>query len=96
MAHGPEVVRDNMGHANIDVTQNVYGKSWWEERVEAVTRAVDAISVASQNSEEDQANRTAQAIAAFRNEDRVPLWMRQQESKFSNCWVTALSIARCK
>jgi integrase len=29
----PEVVRDNMGHANIDVTQNVYGKSWWEERV---------------------------------------------------------------
>jgi integrase len=28
----PEVVRDNMGHANIDVTQNVYGKSWWEER----------------------------------------------------------------
>jgi len=96
MAHGPEVVRDNMGHANIDVTQNVYGKSWWEERVEAVTRAVDAISVASQNSEEDQANRTAQAIAAFRNEDRVPLWMPQQESKISNCWVTAVSIARCK
>ena len=27
----PEVVRDNMGHANIDVTQNVYGKNWWEE-----------------------------------------------------------------
>ena len=25
----PEVGRDNMGHANIDVTQNVYGKSWW-------------------------------------------------------------------
>jgi len=38
----PEVVRDNMGHANIDVTQNVYGKSWWEERVEAVTRAAAA------------------------------------------------------
>jgi site-specific recombinase XerD len=34
----PEVVRDNMGHANIDVTQNVYGKSWWEERVDAVKR----------------------------------------------------------
>ena len=27
----PEMVRDNMGHANIDVTQIVYGKSWWEE-----------------------------------------------------------------
>jgi hypothetical protein len=23
----PEIVRDNMGHANIDVTRNVYGKS---------------------------------------------------------------------
>lgn len=44
----PEVVRDNMGHANIDVTQNVYGKSWWEERVEAVTRAVEAVSVATE------------------------------------------------
>jgi hypothetical protein len=31
----PEVVRDNMGHANICVTHNVYGKSWWEERVDA-------------------------------------------------------------
>ena len=39
----PEVTRDNMGHANIDLTQNVYGRSWWEERVEAVTRTVEAI-----------------------------------------------------
>lgn len=39
----PEVTRDNMGHANIDVTQNVYGRSWWEERVQAVTRTVEAI-----------------------------------------------------
>ena len=36
----PEVVRNNMGHANIAVTQNVYGKSWREERVGAVTEAV--------------------------------------------------------
>jgi integrase len=27
----PEIVRDNMGHANIDVTQDVYGKSRWED-----------------------------------------------------------------
>jgi integrase len=33
MGARPEVTRDNMGHANNDVTQNVY--SWWEERVEA-------------------------------------------------------------
>jgi hypothetical protein len=39
----PEVIRDNMGHATIDVTQNVYGKSWWDERVEAVSKAAAAI-----------------------------------------------------
>ena len=33
----PEMVRDNMGHANIDVTQNVYGKSWWEEPSKELT-----------------------------------------------------------
>ena len=49
----PEVVRDNMGHANIDVTQNVYGKSWWEERVNAVTRAVEAVATAAQNAEKE-------------------------------------------
>ncbi len=35
----PEVTRDNMGHATVDVTQNVYNRTWWEERVEAVSRA---------------------------------------------------------
>jgi len=39
----PEVIRDNMGHSTIDVTQNVYGKSWWEERIDAVTRAAAAV-----------------------------------------------------
>ena len=24
-------MRDNLGHANIDVTQIVYGNNWWEE-----------------------------------------------------------------
>jgi hypothetical protein len=28
-----------MGHATVDVTQNVYNKTWWEERVEAVSMA---------------------------------------------------------
>jgi hypothetical protein len=39
----PEVVRDNLGHANIDVTQIVYITNWWEERVDAVTQAVEAV-----------------------------------------------------
>jgi hypothetical protein len=35
-------VWDILGHANFDVTQNVYGNSWWEERVDAVIQAVEA------------------------------------------------------
>jgi hypothetical protein len=33
----PDHVRVNLGLANVHVTQIVYGKSWWEERVDAVT-----------------------------------------------------------
>ncbi len=38
-----EVVRDNMGHSDIDQTQNIYGKSWWDERTDAVTGAVSVV-----------------------------------------------------
>ncbi len=38
-----KVVRDNMGHSDIDPTQNIYGKSWWDERVVAVNHAVAAV-----------------------------------------------------
>jgi len=37
----PEIVRNILGHVDIRMTQNVYGKSWWEERVDAVTQAVE-------------------------------------------------------
>lgn len=55
----PEVVRDKMGHANIDVTQNVYGKSWWEERVDAVTQAVEAVINAAQKCRESREKESA-------------------------------------
>jgi integrase len=32
----PEVTRDNMGHSTVDVTQNIYTGTWWEQRAEAV------------------------------------------------------------
>ena len=38
-----------MGHANIDVIPNVYGKSWWEERVDVPTRAAEAASAGTEN-----------------------------------------------
>lgn len=75
----PEVVRDNMGHANIDVTQNVYGKSWWEERVDAVTRAVEAVAAATEKAEakQDQPEPSSN--------EWVPLWVPQQEAKIASC-----------
>ena len=39
----PEVTRDNMGHATVDVTQNVYNRTWWEERVQAVSLAAASV-----------------------------------------------------
>ena len=74
----PEVVRDNMGHANIDVTQNVYGKSWWEELVNAVTRAVDAVSAAAKNPQSDQPN-------SVNNGEWVPLWVPQGKTEIASC-----------
>jgi hypothetical protein len=39
----PEVTLDNMGHATVDITQNVHNRAWWEKRVEAVS--MDAATV---------------------------------------------------
>ena len=78
----PEVVRDNMGHANIDVTQNVYGKSWWEERVDAVTRAVEAVSAATENAQKAEAKPDQPETV---NNEWVPLWVPQQEAKIASC-----------
>jgi hypothetical protein len=78
----PEVVRDNIGHANIDVTQNVYGKSWWEECVDAVTRAVEAVSAATENAEKAEAKKDQPESVS---NEWVPLWVPQQEAKIASC-----------
>ena len=39
----PEVTRDNMGHATVEVTQNAHNRTWWEERVEAVSMAAATV-----------------------------------------------------
>jgi len=62
----PEVVRDNMGHANIDVTQNVYDKSWWEERVDAVTQAVEAVTNAAQNAEKEEKKNQPESVSNYK------------------------------
>ncbi|PSH03124.1 MAG: hypothetical protein CXZ00_13955 [Acidobacteria bacterium] len=50
-----EVARDNMGHAGStgSITLDVYSKSWWEERVDAVTRVVEAVFTEPEAKEEE-------------------------------------------
>ena len=50
-----EVARDNMGHAGStgSITLDVYSKTWWEERVDAVTRVVEAVMTEPERKEED-------------------------------------------
>ncbi len=58
MAEGRRLCGTPWFTRNIDVTQNVYAKSWWEERVDALTQAVEAITDAAkcrERKEKDQA-----------------------------------------
>jgi integrase len=48
----PEVTRDNMGHSTVDITQNIYTGSWWEQRTEAV-RAIGELIWGSENKPAD-------------------------------------------
>jgi hypothetical protein len=50
----PDEVRDILGHVDICVTQNVHGKNCWEERGDAVTRAVEAMTNSAQNAEKEE------------------------------------------
>jgi hypothetical protein len=43
-----------MGHVDVGVTQNVYSKNCWEEREDAVTQAVEAMTNAAQNAEKEE------------------------------------------
>ena len=51
-----EVARDNMGHAGStgSITLDVYSKTWWEERVDAVTRVVEAVMTEPEVKKEDE------------------------------------------
>jgi len=65
-----------MGHANIDVTQNVYGKSLWEERVDAVTEAVEDVTKAAQ-----MPRKKRRRISLNRSATNGA-----QEARITSCW----------
>jgi hypothetical protein len=51
-----EVVRDNMGHVGSSgsITLDVYSKTWWDERVEAVSRVVEAVFTEPDKEDEEK------------------------------------------
>jgi integrase len=51
-----EIARDDMGHAVSlgSITLDVYSKTWWNERVEAVTRIVEAVFAEPDKEEEEK------------------------------------------
>ena len=51
-----------MGHSEIDVTQNIYGKSWWEERVDAVSDVVAMLMSDKHDPESGKMETDAQAM----------------------------------
>jgi hypothetical protein len=69
----PETIRDNMGHANIDVTQNLSSKTCWDERVSAVTATVDSVYPVSVAQAENEQH------APECEFDWVPCWVPQAD-----------------
>ena len=56
-----EIARDNMGHAGGtgSITLDVYSKSWWEERVDTVTRVVEAVLTEPEEKKEETSGTAA-------------------------------------
>jgi hypothetical protein len=83
------MARDNMGHAGStgSITLDVYSKTWWDERVDAVTRVVDAV-LAAQPEETESPSSPVQVHdveAGMKNTvpgaEWVPFWVPQQEDE---------------
>ena len=76
-----ETSNANRNFTTIRSKSSARGKSWWEERVDPVTRAVEAVSVATQNAE----NEAKQDQPKSFSNEWVPLWVPQQEAKIASC-----------
>jgi broad specificity phosphatase PhoE len=75
-----EIARDNMGHAGStgSITLDVYSKTWWEERVDAVTRVVEAVFTEPDEKQEKEIATPLKALPdGGDGEDWVPFWVPQ-------------------
>ena len=80
-----EVARDNMGHAGNtgSVTLDVYSKTWWDERVEAVTRVVEAVFTEPED-EGKNVSRLNNVREGGSADEWEPFWEPQQQPSTCN------------
>jgi integrase len=71
-----EVARDNMGHAGSSgsITLDVYSKTWWNERVDAVSRVVEAVFAATDEDDNDVTTPPAVDTDSGSGKEWEPFW----------------------
>lgn len=71
-----EVARDNMGHScnSGSITLDVYSKTWWDERVDAVTRVVEAVFTEPDKKEEKNTGEESNLRRYRPGETWEPFW----------------------
>ena len=50
-----EVARDNMGHSECPTTLEIYSKTWWDERLAAVSAVVDLVMKSDEKKDSEKA-----------------------------------------
>jgi len=86
-----EIARDNMGHAGGtgSITLDVYSKSWWDERVETVTRVVEAVMT---EPEDIDGNSNAKALKPHREGADGNLWEPFWEPQGNKPGLTSMQV----
>jgi hypothetical protein len=69
-----EIARDNMGHSGGtgSITLDVCSKTWWEERVDTVTRVVEAVMTEPDPEKQAEIVNAPKNLSA--NKLRAPFW----------------------
>ena len=70
----PEAIRDNMGHSQVSMTMDGYSRSWWDERVCAVSQAVADVFAAPAAAPPDQTKNADNQPEGKKKTDWVPFW----------------------
>jgi hypothetical protein len=74
-----EVARDNMGHSGStgSITLDVYSKTWWNERVDAISRVVEAVFTEPDEEEKKSVTPHKGLPTGGEGEEWEPFWEPQ-------------------